>query len=410
MPQTYWKRVVAVFFAGWLLVYANRTVIGPLLPVLQDIWGLSKTQLGMINSAFFLTYTLVQLPSGFLADRFGRKLILVPGYIGHALGAFASALAPGPWAFTGARVFTGFGQGTFYSTHNALASMAIPQDRRGMGVAIMNSGVSFGIALGWLSAGFLTSGLGWSWRVPLLLLAGITLAVATAMGMMIREHRAREPENAARNPDNPARELIGAGTGTLRSILTPDLVRIYVVNIMMMYGFFAILTWLPYYLKEVRGLTGSLPEFLSIVMPFVSLPAGIGLSRFSDLRGGRSRILTLAAPLAGLALFLIVAVPTVPGLVVALALYGLAGKMTIEPLLVATIADLTVPEVRGRVYGLCNFLGTISTVLAPAITGALADLTGSFDAGFYLAAGLHLIALAAAVGIRENRARAGVVA
>jgi MFS family permease len=58
-------------------MYADRTILSPVLGDIESEFGLSGAQLGLINSVFFLTYALMQIPSGALADRIGKKVVLV---------------------------------------------------------------------------------------------------------------------------------------------------------------------------------------------------------------------------------------------------------------------------------------------------------------------------------------------
>ena len=58
-----------VFFLGWLFLYADRTALYPLLTVIGKEFSLSGVQIGSITSSFFVTYALMQVPGGVLADR-----------------------------------------------------------------------------------------------------------------------------------------------------------------------------------------------------------------------------------------------------------------------------------------------------------------------------------------------------
>lgn len=69
----YWIKMVTIFFLGWVAIYAGRTVLNPIMPMIQTEFGLSKTELGMISSLFFLAYTTLQIPAGILGDKIGRK-------------------------------------------------------------------------------------------------------------------------------------------------------------------------------------------------------------------------------------------------------------------------------------------------------------------------------------------------
>jgi sugar phosphate permease len=56
VSNNYWKKVVAIFFVGWILMYATRTIFNPIMGVIGEEFNLSNTQLGLANSTFFLTY------------------------------------------------------------------------------------------------------------------------------------------------------------------------------------------------------------------------------------------------------------------------------------------------------------------------------------------------------------------
>jgi len=54
VSNSYWKKVVAIFFVGWILMYATRTIFNPIMGVIGEEFNLSNTQLGLANSIFFL--------------------------------------------------------------------------------------------------------------------------------------------------------------------------------------------------------------------------------------------------------------------------------------------------------------------------------------------------------------------
>lgn len=89
----FWWIIVAAFTAGWVLMYADRTILNPVMPHLAEEFGLTNAQLGLVNSVFFIAYAIAQIPSGSLGDRFGRRRILVPGFIIFGLLTGATGLA-----------------------------------------------------------------------------------------------------------------------------------------------------------------------------------------------------------------------------------------------------------------------------------------------------------------------------
>lgn len=414
--ERYWRRLVAVFFAGWVLMYANRTVLSPLLSLLEGQWSMTRAQLGLLNSAFFLMYTLMQVPTGLLADRLGRRRLLLPGYLLHAVGAALSGLAHSAQTFLAARVVTGLGQSTYYATQYALASAVIPRRYRALGMAVINSGMAVGIALGMLAASASLAGQGTSWRVPFLSLAAATLLLYVVMSRVVHDEHppalaapaaAGERAGAADGSPGPTTQARVPGRPGLGAAFARNTVLCYLVALCSMYGFFVILTWLPYYLETQRGVSGVGSGVVSATIAFAAVPAGLLAGRISDRIGRRRPVLLLLVPVSGLALAGIVLAPSVASAYGAVLLYGITGKLVMDPLLVALVADATPAQGYGTAFGILNFAGTISTVLAPAITGHLADLTGSFVSAFLLAAALQIVAAAALAAMRSERQAGG---
>jgi MFS-type transporter involved in bile tolerance (Atg22 family) len=90
-------------------------------------------------------------------------------------------------------------------------------------------------------------------------------------------------------------------------------------------------------------------------------------------------------------------------LYVALIGYGVFGKISTNPVLVAVIADNATKHSLGTAFVLYNFIGMCGSILAPYLTGLLTDITGTLNAGFYFAAVLLVIAFISVLFIREDR-------
>lgn len=385
----YWKRLVFIFFLGWLLMYANRTALTGIMSALEDLWGLSRTQLGLINSAFFFFYAAAQVPAGLLADRFGRKRILVPGFLIHALGAIYSGLAASFTGLLGARAVTGLSQGTYFSAQYAISTAAVPTNYRTLASALTMSGSALGIGLGTLVASFMVWRLGLNWRYPLILFGGLTLLLTLAMAKLIQPDMKQNSSADARSRATAFRP-------------TANLVKLFLVGALAMYGFYVIVTWLPYYLQTARHIEGGIAGAVSTLMPLATIPSAIFIGILADRSGERRKIMLLLIPIGAVALALVVLSPSLMGLYIALLLYGLSGKLVIDPLLIAAVAEQTDADSHGKAFALLNFAGTVSMVLAPTITGIIVDLTGSFDSGFLLAALLQAIAWGLLMSIRET--------
>lgn len=387
--EKYWKSLVFVFFLGWLLMYANRTSLTAIMSALEGLWGLSRTQLGLINSVFFFFYAAAQVPAGMLADRWGRKQVLVPGFLFHALGALASGMATTFYWLVGARALTGLSQGTYFAPQYAISTAAVPSRYRALASALTMSGSALGIGLGTLIASFMVWRLGLNWRYPLLLGGGLAFILTTVMAKLVKPDARSEKADELLEPPAPFYP-------------SANLVKLFLVGALSMYGFYVIVTWLPYYLQTVRNMEGGISGVVSTIMPLATIPSAILIGILADRSGERRRIMLWLLPLEALALALVVLSPSVIGLYAALLLYGLSGKLVIDPLLIASVAEQTAANSHGKAFALLNFAGTISMVLAPTITGLIVDLTGSFDSGFLLAALLQAMAWALLLSINEK--------
>ncbi|HLZ24478.1 MAG TPA: MFS transporter [Ktedonobacterales bacterium] len=402
MRPRYWHIVLAVFFLGWVFMYADRTVLSPVLATIGSEWRLSTSQLGLISSLFFLAYAALQLPTGWLADRFGRKLLLVPGYLLFGITTLLSAFAPSYGIFLLLATLTGLGEGTYYPTQFSLSSEVIPRRFRSFGSAIINSGQAVGISLGFIASGFVAFTLNAGWRTSFAVLGVATVLAGLVIALLIRERPAAS--------DAPA-EVAAPNTSTEEAatrLLSRDLVLAYIAGFCSLYGFFVIITWLPYYLQTARHEPSSLTGVISSLVPWASVPGALLISYLSDRVHARRAFALLMMPVAALALLFIPLSQSSAALFGALVLYGLVGKLALDPILVAYVADRVPRTAYSRAYAILNFSGMLSSILAPYLTGYLANRFGSLDTGFYLATALLLVgALCMAFTRREKILAAG---
>lgn len=383
--------VTALFSLGWVFMYADRNILSPVMSVIQDQWGLSKGQLGLMSTVFFITYALMQIPTGYLADRAGRVRVVVAGYVVFGIGTILSGFAPGFMIFLLMRAFTGLGEGTFYSPVYGISSSYISAKWRGVSAALINSGMAVGISLGFIGSSYLTFTLGLEWHISFLVFGAATLVVAYLIHYYLSpidaEHKAQtasaatavQTEGAPADPEESNKALF-----TRNHILT------YVLIFCSLYGFFSMLTWLPTYLQQVREVAPSQTGIIASLVPWASIPGAILLSMLARrLRNTRPLIVVLAV-LGGLCQILVPMTGDYSLMIVGLVVYGLVGKLALDPILIAFLAENTPRSMYSRVYGYFNFAGMLSSIFAPYITGALADATGALEAGFYLSAVLLL--------------------
>lgn len=372
----YWKKVVFLFFLGWMAIYLNRTSMTIALTDIQTEFNLSASKLGLINSIFFFAYTFVQIPSGVLGDKFGRKLILLPGFIIFAMGEFFTAYTYTFFSLLCARFVTGFGEGTYYSPQYAISSSIIPTKYRSLSSAIINSGTSIGMTIGLIGSSILCSKLGFNWRVTVYLTSAIIFIVSFLFWKILKDDSIKVKSNNKKSNINKE---------SLKQLFKNyKFTAACIVNFASCFGFYLILSWLPYYLATERGFMGASNGLASSLVSFSSLPGALIFSRISDKLQDRKKVALYIIPLAAAALSSMIFIESNLGLIICLIIYGLVGKVTLDPIMIAFVADSTPSQTYSTTFGVYNFCGMLSSVIAPTLAGVITDCTGSMATVFYL--------------------------
>ncbi|MFG1175146.1 MFS transporter [Erwiniaceae bacterium CAU 1747] len=393
----YWIKTVIIFFLGWVVIYAARSVLSPLMPQIETEFGLSKSQLGLISSLFFLAYTLLQIPAGLLGDRSGRKRILLSGFMLFTLFMAAISISPNFMFFMLLWMLTGASQGVYYGPQYALSSEAIPKKWITLGSAVIGSGMSFGIAFGYYLSSFMIERFHTSWKMPFLAMALPVLIVVLLMLVFIRE---KAPATDATPPASVKKQ----GDFRFADLFkNRNLLMAYITIFCSIYGFFVIITWLPYYLQKERGMDIVHAASIASIVPWISVLGTLICSYVSDRLGRRKPVILCMLPFSLLAIFGIVYSATEAALIAVLVLYGFIGKISLNPVLIALVADNAPRAALSTAFGLYNFFGMAASIFAPYLTGFIADSTGSLNAGFYFAAMITVVGFLAMLFVKEEK-------
>ncbi|WP_195573878.1 MFS transporter [Paenibacillus sp. 1001270B_150601_E10] len=389
----YWKKVIVMLCLGWTVIWIYRTILNPILPEIQrDLNVTSDASMGLIFSVFFFAYTMMQIPSGLLADKFGRKSIIIPGFILFTIGAVLVGFSTSLMFILVASFITGLGQGTYYGPAYSISSETIPKEKRGISTAIINSGSALGMAIGLIGSSFLVKEAGWNWRVLLFITAGLAFSLMLVFAKNIKKTAA--PAKASDAEQGDAADAQEKAT-LKRLLANPKMVASYVLYFATCYGYYMIVTWLPSYLQEERGFHGTAIGFAAALVAFSAVPGALLFSRLSDkFMNKKITFIIVLELLAAVMLYLTVSVGTTTMLIVCLILYGFLGKLAVEPILISYVADIAPKQGVGATFGFFNFFGMMSSVVAPFVTGLISDATGSKVLGFYLATIIILVGAA----------------
>jgi DHA1 family multidrug resistance protein-like MFS transporter len=142
------RRLVALLAAAAGVEWLGGSALLPLLPVYLRHRGSSDGLVGVVMAAYFLAGLLTQYPLGRLADRIGRRPVLVGGLLVFALGSFCFLLPLGPAAALAWRALQGVGAGASQVAALALVGQAIAAERRGRSVGLIFGAQLAGMAVG----------------------------------------------------------------------------------------------------------------------------------------------------------------------------------------------------------------------------------------------------------------------
>ncbi|WP_087024577.1 MFS transporter [Thaumasiovibrio subtropicus] len=377
-----WQTLVAVLCAGWVVIWIYRTALTPIYPQIQASFnGISDAEVGAIASFYFLSYCVLQVPCGMLADKFGQKAMLLLGFGLFFLATLGVALTSSLTGLYIASLLAGAGCASFFSSAYSLSSLYVPLARRALANAMINSGSALGMGLGLVAASVLvtTFALPWQW-----LLFGIAALSVVMMGVFARTipslstKASPAPTQAIESPTEP--------------LFSYALASAYFLYFCTCYGYYLIVTWLPSYLQNERGFEGAAIGMTAAIVAFAGIPGALFFSQFADKYRDKKVALILVLQIAAAAMLtLMVYAESTSVLFLSLGLYGLLGKLAIDPLLIAYVSQLAPKARMARALSLLNFFGMSSAIVAPALTGWLSDVTGTRQTSFYLSAVLILI-------------------
>jgi sugar phosphate permease len=180
--------ICLIIFLSYILVFFHRLCPAVIALDMQEAFGVSGTLLGLLGSAYFYPYALMQLPSGVLADSWGPRKAVSAFLLLAALGSVLMGLAPSFNMAILGRVLVGLGVSTlFVSNFKLLAEWFTSRQFVIMGGIFMTMGgigaLSSSAPLAWLSSLF-------GWRMTLVAVGLVTFVMAALVYAIVRNRPA----------------------------------------------------------------------------------------------------------------------------------------------------------------------------------------------------------------------------
>lgn len=385
--------VVALLVVSVAINYIDRGNLSIAAPMLKDELGLSAAQLGFLLSAFFWTYALCQLLSGWLVDRFNANILLAVGYLLWSLATASTGLVHGFAALVVLRLILGAGESVAYPCYSKILASHVAEHQRGLPNALIDAGTKFGPALGTLAGGVLMARYGWR---PFFIVLGLASLIWLPFWNKWMPAGMAASSDSALVPTT--REIIGQ----------PAAWASFTGHFCGNYFWYFLLTWLPFYLVRERHFTlqqmASVGSLAYIVTATASVVAG-WLSDRAIARGATQTRVRRLCTGGGLACAtVVVAVVIIPDRTTSMVLLMLAcvSYGTFASSHWAITQTLAGPLAAGKWSGVQNFVANLSGVVAPALTGIVVDRTGQFFWAFAVSAIVVLVGAAAYIfGLRK---------
>jgi len=333
----------------------------------------------------------MQIPSGLLGDRFGRRRILLLGLLGGALGAGLTGLAGSFGAVFLARALTGAFQGSLFSNDRAIIATVTPPDRIGLGQGVSFSGPGLGLTFGLVIGGLLVEVL--PWRTVMMLFGLGPIAAALLIARYVPAL-----------PVPPARVPVAERLGSLAS--NGRLCVLALISLCAIGDQFILATWAPLFFAEVgvsdSGRAGMYAALQGVAASLGMIVSGWAHDRLVE-RGYASKSVIVAG-LGGLAVSMlamaaVIGQRSILGLAVVLFVAAFF-CWSIWGAVYTLLARMVRPEELGTAFGFSNSISFLGAIVGPIATGWVRDLTGSFSAGCVLASTLALAGVALAIALR----------
>jgi len=374
--------IVWLLFAASLINYFDRQTLSYALPLLAKDFSLDPVQQGVLSSAFFWSYALMQIPIGLVADRVNLRWLYAGTF---ALWSFAQGLtgfAGSVGMLIGCRMLLGIGEAIYLVGGTKVVSLFFPMSQRGLPCGLFDAGTRTGLVLEGLTIGWMLQT--WGWRITFMVV-GFAAFVWLLPWFLVAPKQMRDttPDTARAAP--AAWAQIGA---LLRN---RDFLGVILGFFCFDYFWYLLLTWLPSYLINVRQLTmikAGIYASLPMMVFGVAQPLGGWLADRLIRKGynpGRTRksIISIAF-LSGLLIIPAANVTSPTAAVLLLMGCCLVGFSAANQLVL--LQECTPPKEVGVAVGVYNFVGNIAGVLAPIITGYIIKASGSYTPAFVLAA------------------------
>lgn len=411
VPRLRWTRIMPIAIAMYTISFMDRINLSFATTGMQKAFGLTATGVGLILGLFFIGYLVLQVPGGYLAERWSAKkfifwLLLVWGVL-----ASLSGLAQNESQELWIRFALGIAEGGIWPATLVLLANWFPREERARANGLWVICLPLAAAITSPISGALVASVGWR---MMLVLEGIPPIIWAALWWWGIEDRPANAKWLSSTEREFITERIAAErrptNGTIWSVLLEPSVWIlsaaYFLTIMGGYG---LNLWTPTIVHSLG--VGFLGTGLLLVIPNgAAVWLLISAGRYSDRIGKRVAVSVGVLCISFLGYLLLGVIGTgVIALAILFLALATAGFYARQGPLWAIPTEVLPVGTAGTAMGLINGIGNIGGFVGPFVFGYLQTTTHSFTAGYFVMGFAILAGAAVLLTVKERRSEPGMV-
>ena len=378
--------IFSLLYMAWCVSYMDRAAMTFSAPALLHDIHISPTEQGFILGIFYLSYSCMQVPGGWLADRFGAKQVVVAGLVAWSFFTFGTGLTSSVFGLLAVRFLFGLGEGIFPAASLKALYNAVPVASRDKAPAALMSSNYFGYLIAPSVLLPILAYLGWRWTFYVM--SGAGLFCALLYQFLVPRH-------------DPQPRPTVKGSSLIRALRLPGIPRLMITWFLISFINKALESWMPTYLLHERAVSIKAAGIL-LTLPYAAATAASIAGGWIMARWFRAKeevFISMSIVFSCISLLAMACSASVMSVV------GFETVLYFFKTLVFA-AGLWLPartlpaDVVGSGYGLINFGGQFAGFVAPPTIGWLLQAFGSYRIAFFslLVAGVLALTLNLTLG------------
>lgn len=366
------KGNIGIIFAlmlGYSMVYMDKSLISLAVIPIQENFNLSNAQIGSIMSFFFLGYSIMQIPSGWLSDKFGaKKVILISLAIISVCSILFSMISmAGPaiaiTLFIAIRFVQGVGHAGYPSSCSKSVAENFEKEKRPFVQSLMLCTSGIGAILAYTLGAYLVSK---NWSMAYVMLAFGFILSFVAVLIFLPKSQARAEKNK--------------GVGFLELIKNPNVILLFVAMLLINFQLYGNMSWLPKYLTQKFTLNADQAGLLLIPNALMQLIATLVAGKLVSklFLGKEAKVMIFSAILGAIFIVAFIFATSIP-LAILFMVLSTACAIVIFTTIFTWPHKIFPAEQIGSTIGIVNTGGTLGGFLAPLILGFIIKSADFFE-------------------------------